>query len=119
MTDSVTLYGIPNCDTIKKARNWLAEHQVDYQFHDYRKQGVDLELLKAMAAELGWDSMLNRRGTTWRALPEETRERIDAASAENLMLDNPAIIKRPVLDVAGSLHLGFSSQQYEDIFATP
>ena len=118
MTENVTLYGIANCDTIRKARGWLQEHDIDFEFHDYRKQGITPELLGSMTGQLGWEAMLNRRGTTWRALPEETRERIDAASAENLMLDNPAIIKRPVLDVAGSLYLGFSSQQYEDIFST-
>ena len=117
MTDAVTLYGIPNCDTIKKARGWLREHDIDFVFHDYRKQGANPQQLQSMAAELGWEVMLNRRGSTWRTLPEEVRTGIDQASALGLMLDNPAIIKRPILDVKGRLHIGFNSQQYEEIFA--
>ena len=116
MTHAVTLYGIPNCDTIKKARNWLQEHAVEYRFHDYRKQGVDGERLQSMAAQLGWEVMLNRRGTTWRALPDPLKEQIDEASALQLMLDNPAIIKRPILEQHGDLHIGFKPQQYQEIF---
>ena len=119
MTDAVTLYGIPNCDTIKKARSWLREHDIDLVFHDYRKQGVTPQLLQSMAEELGWEVMLNRRGSTWRTQPEEVRTGIDQASALGLMLDNPAIIKRPILDADGRLHIGFSSQQYEEIFNRP
>ena len=119
MAEKITLYGIANCDTIRKARGWLREHDVDFVFHDYRKQGLTPELLSSMTGQLGWEAMLNRRGTTWRSLPEDTRENIDETSAGSLMLDNPAIIKRPILDVAGSLHLGFSNQQYEEIFAIP
>jgi arsenate reductase len=116
MTAAVTLYGIPNCDTIKKARNWLQEHAVEYRFHDYRKQGVDGDQLQAMAAQLGWEVMLNRRGTTWRALPNPVKEQIDEASAVKLMLDNPAIIKRPIVELGGDLHIGFNPQQYQEIF---
>jgi Spx/MgsR family transcriptional regulator len=116
MTDAVTLFGISNCDTIKKARNWLQEHAVEYRFHDYRKQGVDGERLQSMASQLGWEVMLNRRGTTWRALPDPLKEQIDEASALQLMLDNPAIIKRPILEQHGNLHIGFKPQQYQEIF---
>ena len=116
MTAAVTLYGIPNCDTIKKARNWLQEHAVEYRFHDYRKQGVDGDQLQAMAAQLGWEVMLNRRGTTWRALPDQVKEQIDEASAVKLMLDNPAIIKRPIVELDDGLHIGFNPQQYQEIF---
>ena len=116
MTDVVTLYGIANCDTIKKARNWLQEHAVEYRFHDYRKQGVDGDRLQSMAAQLGWEVMLNRRGTTWRALPDPLKEKIDEASALTVMLDNPAIIKRPILERDGDLHIGFNAQQYQEIF---
>ena len=119
MTAAVTLYGIPNCDTIRKVRDWLREHDIDYVFHDYRKQGVNPEQLNSMATELGWEAMLNRRGSTWRVLPEDIRARIDEASALRLMLNNPAIIKRPILDADGRLHIGFSSQQYQEIFARP
>lgn len=116
MTRTVTLYGIPNCDTIKKARNWLQEHAVEYRFHDYRKQGVDGDQLQAMASQLGWEAMLNRRGTTWRSLPDPVKEQIDEASAVKLMLDNPAIIKRPIAELDGDLHIGFNPQQYQEIF---
>ena len=118
MSDAVTLYGIPNCDTIKKARSWLQDQAIDYRFHDYRKQGVDLRQLQAMAAQLGWEVMLNRRGTTWRALPDAVKAQIDEASALQLMLDNPAIIKRPILEQNGRLHIGFKPQQYQEIFAS-
>ena len=117
MSTTVTLYGIPNCDTIKKARSWLADHAIDYRFHDYRKHGVQLELLQSMAAELGWEAMLNRRGTTWRAVPEAVRAKLDEDVALQLVLENPAIIKRPILAARGRLYLGFSPQQYQEIFA--
>ena len=116
MGGSVTLYGIPNCDTIKKARNWLRDHRIDYQFHDYRKQGVDDALLQSMAAQLGWEHMLNRRGTTWRALPEAQKSQIDEASALRLMRDNPAMIKRPIMAYDNRLHIAFSDKQYQEIF---
>ena len=117
MSTTVTLYGIPNCDTIKKARRWLADHAIDYRFHDYRKQGVERELLQSMAAELGWEAMLNRRGTTWRAVPETVKAKLDEDVALQLMQQNPAIIKRPILAARGRLNLGFSPQQYQEIFA--
>ena len=117
MSTTVTLYGIPNCDTIKKARSWLADHAIDYRFHDYRKHGVQRELLQSMAAELGWEAMLNRRGTTWRAVPEAVRAKLDEDVALQLMQEAPAIIKRPILAARGRLYLGFSPQQYQEIFA--
>jgi Spx/MgsR family transcriptional regulator len=114
--NSTTLYGISNCDTIKKARNWLRDNAIDYQFHDYRKQGVDEDLLRSMAAQLGWEVMLNRRGTTWRALAGEEKSKIDETSALRLMRDNPALIRRPILAHNGELHIAFSEQQYQEIF---
>ena len=117
MNPGVTLYGIPNCDTIRKARAWLADHDIDYAFHDYRKQGAERELLQWMAGELGWESMLNRRGTTWRKLPEARRAELDEDAALQLMQDSPAIIKRPILATRERLHVGFSPQQYREIFA--
>ena len=117
MSNSVTVFGIPNCDAIRKARTWLDAHDIDYQFHDYRKQGAELELLQSMAAELGFEAMLNRRGTTWRALPDSVKAELDEPAALRLMQENPALIKRPILAYADSLHLGFSDQQYQEIFA--
>lgn len=116
MVDAVTLYGIPNCDTIKKARAWLSDHEVEFKFHDYRKQGLDKKQLQSMVSALGWESMLNRRGTTWRTLPDTLKDRIDLESAISIMLDNPAIIKRPILAKDDQLHLGFSAAQYQEIF---
>ena len=116
MVHAVTLYGIPNCDTIKKAQAWLNDHGVEFVFHDYRKQGLDKEQLQSMVAELGWEAMLNRRGTTWRTLPDTVKKRIDLETAISVMLDNPAIIKRPILAKDEQLHLGFSAAQYQEIF---
>lgn len=116
MSTGVTLYGITSCDTIRKARGWLREHDIDYRFHDYRKHGIDDGLLRRMSAQLGWEALLNRRGTTWRALPEAAKSGLDEASALRLMCENPALIKRPVLDFDGRLHIAFSDRQYREIF---
>lgn len=111
-----TLYGIPNCDTVKKARRWLAAHDIAYRFHDLRRDGLDEALLGQWIAELGWEALLNRRGTTWRQLPEATRATIDRASAARLMLAQPALIRRPVLARGRQLHAGFSAADYATLF---
>ncbi|EGV27737.1 ArsC family protein [Thiorhodococcus drewsii AZ1] len=111
----LTLYGIPNCDTVKKARAWLNARGIAYQFHDYKKQGLDESRLRAWVDELGWDALLNRRGTTWRRLPDAVREGIDETTAIQLMLEQPSIIRRPLLDTGESRHLGFSETQYEEL----
>lgn len=111
-----TLYGIRNCDTIKKARRWLEENGVDYGFHDFRKDGVDEALLRTWLKELDWQLLLNRRSTTWRQLPAAAREQIDRQSALKIMLQQPAIIKRPVLEHHRDLHVGFSNERYAGIF---
>lgn len=110
------LYGIANCDTIRKARRWLDDRHVIYEFHDYRRQGLDQSLLQTLESELGWEAMLNRRGRSWRQLPESVRESVDRGSALNLMLDNPALIKRPILATDDNLLLGFDTDRYEEIF---
>ena len=110
------LYGIANCDTIKKARRWLDGHEIDYDFHDYRKHGLDAELLQSLESGIGWEAMLNRRGTTWRKLPESVKKDIDRERALEVMLQNPAIIKRPILVRGTRLLLGFSDQQYREMF---
>lgn len=112
----VVMYGIKNCDTIKKARKWLDSNGVEFTFHDYRKDGLTGELLSSLESSLGWEAMLNKRGTTWRKLPEETKEAIDKETAITIMLENPAIIKRPILDTEKSLELGFSDAAYQQIF---
>lgn len=113
----IRLYGIPNCDTMKKARLWLEGHGIAYQFHDYKKLGVDEALLRTWVNELGWEALLNRRGTTWRKLPAEVRDAIDEAGAIRLMRENPSIIRRPVLDRDGHRHVGFSEAEYASLFA--
>ena len=114
----LTMYGIKNCDTIKKARRWLEAHQIAYQFHDYRADGLDRAQLDTFIAELGWQALLNTRGTTWRKLDESLRNSIDNAdAAAALMLEMPAIIKRPLLCKPGQpMLLGFSETLYSDFF---
>lgn len=111
-----TLYGIRNCDTVRKARRWLQEHDIDYRFHDVREEGINKNLLNSWIKALGWEQLLNRRSTTWRQLPAVLREDIDRASATSLMLSQPAIIKRPVLEHGKQLYLGFSDTRFADIF---
>ncbi|WP_058913303.1 ArsC family reductase [Entomohabitans teleogrylli] len=116
---AVVMYGIKNCDTIKKARRWLEQQQIDYHFHDYRSDGLDDALLTSFISELGWEALLNTRGTTWRKLDESRRAAItDAASAAALMKEMPAIIKRPLLCVSGKPGLlGFSEASYQSFFS--
>lgn len=111
----LTMYGIKNCDTIKKARRWLEAHQIEYRFHDYRADGLERAQLDTFIAELGWQALLNTRGTTWRKLDESLRNSIDNAdAAAALMLEMPAIIKRPLLCAPGRhMLLGFSEASYQ------
>ncbi|PLY15127.1 MAG: ArsC family reductase [Sedimenticola sp.] len=113
---SVTLYGIPNCDTMKKARKWLYEHAIEYQFHDYKKHGLDESTLRDWVRELGWEALLNRRGMMWRKLDENTKKTIDEQSAIQVMLNTPSIIKRPLLDTGKKRYVGFSEGLYQEIF---
>lgn len=112
----ITLYGIPNCDTMKKARKWLDEAGVEYQFHNYKKDGLDPALAEQWLSELGWEALINKRGTTWRALTDEQKSDMDNASALTVMLDNPSIIKRPLLDTGSRKTLGFKAEQYASLF---
>lgn len=114
-TPSLRLYGIKNCDTIKKARRWLEEQGIAYQFHDYRVDGLSDECLQGFINKLGWEPLLNTRGTTWRKLPQAQRDAItDAPTAKVLMLEQPAIIKRPLLEAAnGAMLLGFNIESYQ------
>ena len=97
-------------------RRWLDGREIAYVFHDYRKDGLDRDLLQSLELALGWNALLNRRGTTWRKLPQSVRDEIDRESALEVMLENPAVIKRPILARGASLHLGFSENQYQEIF---
>ena len=114
----VTLYGIPHCDKVRKARRWLADHAVAYRFHDFRKHGLDEPLLRAWVAELGWEALLNRSGTTWRSASDEVKARLDAESAIAFMLKAPAAIKRPVLDSGRVREVGFSESRYQSLFGS-
>jgi len=109
MTTTITLYGIPNCDTVKKARAWLDGNGVPVTFHDFKKAGVPAARLDAWLDAVGWERLLNRKGTTWRKLDDALRDStLDAASARRLMLDQPSVIKRPVVEWAdGSITVGF------------
>jgi arsenate reductase len=114
---TITLYGIPNCDTVKKARVWLTGQELDFSFHDFRKQGLERATVEQWLTQLSRDVLVNRKGTTWRGLPDERKAAVvDDASAVALMLELPSLIKRPVLDVDGRYALGFSEAQYGDIF---
>ncbi|OTA16074.1 arsenate reductase [Xenorhabdus vietnamensis] len=123
------LYGIKNCDTIKKARRWLEDQEIPYQFHDYRVDGLSPELLQSFIDQVGWESLLNTRGTTWRKLSDEQKATVDnAEAAKALMLEQPSIIKRPLLasstgdskskeTEAKKYLLGFKAEQYEQFFS--
>ncbi len=113
----LTMYGIKSCDTIKKARTWLADHGVAHAFHDYKAVGVERDTLEGWVAEHGWEVILNRAGTTFRALPESDRQGIDADKAVMLMLANPSMIKRPVLDLGDRRIIGFKPDIYAAAFA--
>jgi Spx/MgsR family transcriptional regulator len=112
-----TLYGIPNCDTVRKARKWLDAHGVAFDFHDFRKHGLDEKQLKAWVKELGWEVLLNKRGMMWRKLPDSKKENLDEKKAIAIMLAEPAIIKRPVLDTGKQRHVGFSEALYKELFS--
>lgn len=106
---SVAFYGIPNCDTVKKARAWLEANGVEYAFHDYKKEGADPEKLAAWSDAVGWEPLLNRRGTTYRGLTDADKADIDRAKAIRLMQANPSLIKRPVVEHPDGLLVGFDS----------
>jgi Spx/MgsR family transcriptional regulator len=112
----ITLYGIKNCDTVKKARKWLDEHTIDYAFHDLRGDGLTQEQVSEWVAELGWETLVNKRSTTWKALDESERNSMDSASAQAAIMAQPTLIKRPLLDTGHQRFTGFSASNYETIF---
>ncbi|GEP53809.1 ArsC family reductase [Reyranella soli] len=111
---AVTIYGIKNCDTMKKARAWLDKKGVAYAFHDYKAAGIERGRLEGWAGKVGWETLLNRAGTTFRKLPD--KEGLTEKKAIALMLEQPSMIKRPVLEAGGKLLVGFKPDQYEDLF---
>jgi len=108
----VHIFGIRNCDTIRKARRWLDETDVDYIFHDFKLEGIDTKRLKAWCGSVGWESLLNRRGLTWRSLNDDQKQDMDEARAIVLMTEYPTLVKRPVLELGDHIEVGFSSARY-------
>lgn len=106
------IYGIKNCDTVKKARKWLDDNNVEHTFHDFKKDGLNDQQLAQWERTVGWETLLNRRGTTWRKLPDDVRDNIDAQSAHAVMLENPSIIKRPVIEYGDDVSVGFNEAEW-------
>jgi arsenate reductase len=115
---SVELYGIPNCDTVKKARVWLDARGIAYAFHDYKKEGVTAAKVKGWCKALGWEVVLNRAGTTFRKLPDEAKAGLNATKAIALMVEQPSMIKRPIVEHDGGLLIGFKQPEWEAAFGT-
>ena len=111
----ITIFGIPNCDTIKKARKWLEANDINYQFHDFRKDSLEKSNLTKWVKSVGWETLLNKRGTTWRQLSEKDKTNINESKAIKLMLAHPAMIKRPVLVMGKTVQVGFSEQDYKNL----
>jgi len=111
---TIKMFGIPNCDSVKKAKRWLAENDLEFEFHDYKKLGIDKATLKAWSKQVGWEALLNRRGTTWRKLTEPERANLTETRAIQLMIANSSLIKRPVITVGNELIVGFDAAQWEE-----
>lgn len=112
-----TVYAISNCDTVRKARTWLAEHEVDYRFHDYKKQGIDRNMIDHWLTQKPWDELVNRAGITWKKLPDAEKP-TDAEGAITLMLEKPSVIRRPLIESNGQIiALGFKADNYEKTFS--
>ena len=114
---TVTIYGIKNCDTMKKARKWLADHAIEAEFHDYKASGIDRAHLERWCGEAGWETVLNRAGTTFRKLDDAEKQDLDQDKAIALMLAQPSMIKRPVLEAGDRIIIGFKPERYEQFFA--
>ena len=109
-----TLYGISNCNTVKKAKDWLQENNIDFQFHDFRKQGLTPELLDSFEDQLGWEKLLNKQSTSWRKLSDEQKSNVSKQTALQYMLDTPTLIKRPVLVTGEKMIIGFKADNYQN-----
>lgn len=114
--NKVTLYGIKNCDTVKKARKWLDVHSIHHQFHDVRIDGLNQKMVENWLQTAGWETVLNKRGTTWRKLDLNIQQQVDEHNVAELLLEHPAMIKRPVLDIDGTITIGFKADNYSEIF---
>ncbi len=112
----IILYGIKNCDTVKKARRWLEQQGLEYHFHDLREDGITPQQARDWLAELGWETLVNKRSTSWKALPAATREAMDNTAALAAILEHPTLIKRPLLDIGHERHCGFSAKTWGALF---
>ena len=112
----IRLFGIPNCDSIKKSKKWLKENNIEFEFHDYKKQGVPEKELRSWIKQVGWEVLLNKRGTTWRKLDDDTKNSVNEKEAIQIMMDNPSIIKRPVLNSNNVITVGFKPEIYKELF---
>lgn len=118
MASTITLFGIPNCNTVKKARTWLDEHHITYTFHDFKKQGLTEEVVRQWLKDVTWETLVNKKGTTWRNLPDNDKQKVtDTDSAIALMLTHTSVIKRPVLLQNNTSHVGFDENVYQHIFS--
>lgn len=113
---TTTLYGIKNCDTVKAARHWLETHHIEYRFHDFRADGLTLAQVQAWLQELGADTLINKRSTTWKQLDATTRAGLSENNAASLLVANPTLIKRPLLDIGHQRAVGFSTELYQSLF---
>lgn len=111
-----TIYGISNCDTVRKAKRWLDDHGIDYRFHDFRKDGITSEMVESWCEAKGFETVLNKRGTTWRQLADEIKNNADEEQLKALLCEQPTLIKRPVLEYNGAVHIGFKADAYQQIF---
>lgn len=116
MAKKLAVYGIKNCDTMKKALIWLDSHKIGYDFHDYKKEGADKDVIASAIKQLGWEDVINRKGTTWRALPETTRDKMTAATALKAALDNPSLVKRPLVFDGKTYRVGFDADTFKKAF---
>jgi len=112
-----TLYGIKNCDTVKKARKWLEQNNVNYHFHDVRDDGLDKKLVAEWVAQLGWETVINKRSTSWKELTPSQRETMDTAAAIDAIIATPTLFKRPLLELNKHYHTGFKATDYEQLFS--
>lgn len=111
-----TLYGIHNCDTVKKAQKWLTQNNIEYTFHDFRKDGLTADLVNKFLTKADWSSLINKRSTTYRNLDDQVKNNLEGETALNIVLEQPTLLKRPVLVVEDNVHLGFKEQQYQKVF---
>ncbi len=116
MADTIIVFGIPNCDTIKKARKWLDANNISYEFHDYKKKGIDKASLTRWCNDLGWEVLLNTRGTTFRKLSDAQKSNLTQAKAISLLIQNTSMIKRPVIETGREMLVGFDEERYNEVF---